>query len=57
MLEYPLDEAEELLHRNRNTAQTALGTVDDDLDFLRYEVEYFSTFKFILLKQRSDNDN
>ena len=35
MLEYTLDEADELLHGNQNTAQTTLHKVDEDLDFLR----------------------
>ena len=35
MLEYTLDEAEELLGGNQKTAQTTLGKVDEDLDFLR----------------------
>ena len=37
MLEYTLDEAEELLRGNQKTAQTTLEKVDEDLDFLRYE--------------------
>ena len=37
MLEYTLDEADELLHGNQNTAQTTLQKVDEDLDFLRLE--------------------
>ena len=35
MLEYTLDEAEELLRGNRKTAQTSLQKVEEDLDFLR----------------------
>jgi hypothetical protein len=41
MLEYPLDEADELLHGNQKTAQTTLEKVDEDLDFLRYKIEIF----------------
>ena len=37
MLEYTLDEADELLRGNQKTAQTTLLKVDEDLDFLRYE--------------------
>jgi hypothetical protein len=39
MLEYTLDEAEELLNGNQKTAQTTLEKVDEDLDFLRFEIE------------------
>lgn len=35
MLEYSLDEAEELLRGNQSTAQSTLKKVDEDLDFLR----------------------
>ncbi len=35
MLEYTLDEADELLCGNQKTAQTTLQKVDEDLDFLR----------------------
>lgn len=35
MLEYPIDEAVELLERNLETARTALQQVEDDLDFLK----------------------
>ena len=35
MLEYTLDEAEELLRGNQKTARTTLGKVEEDLDFLR----------------------
>lgn len=38
MLEYTLDEADELLHGNQNTAQTTLLKVDEDLDFLRDQI-------------------
>ncbi len=38
MLEYTLDEAEELLTGNQKTAQTTLQKVDEDLDFLRYKI-------------------
>jgi hypothetical protein len=37
MLEYTLDEADELLRGNQNTAQITLTKVDEDLDFLRLE--------------------
>lgn len=36
MLEYPLDEAEELLKQNMNSAVVNLKTVEHDQDFLRY---------------------
>lgn len=38
MLEYTLDEAEELLLGNQKTAQSALEKVDEDLDFLRDQI-------------------
>ncbi|CAF2760528.1 unnamed protein product [Rotaria sp. Silwood2] len=38
MLEYTLDEAEELLRGNQKTAQTTLEKVDEDLDFLRDQI-------------------
>jgi hypothetical protein len=37
MLEYTLDEADELLLGNQKQAQTTLQKVDEDLDFLRYK--------------------
>ena len=42
MLEYTVDEAEELLRGNQKTAQTTLEKVDEDLDFLRYRKRIFS---------------
>jgi len=38
MLEYTLDEADELLSGNQKTAQTTLQKVDEDLDFLRDQI-------------------
>jgi prefoldin subunit 5 len=38
MLEYTVDEAEELLRGNQKTAQTTLEKVDEDLDFLRDQI-------------------
>ncbi|CAF3307875.1 unnamed protein product [Rotaria sp. Silwood2] len=38
MLEYTLDEADELLRGNQRTAQTTLQKVDEDLDFLRDQI-------------------
>ncbi|CAF0965594.1 unnamed protein product [Rotaria sordida] len=38
MLEYTMDEAEELLRGNQKTAQTTLEKVDEDLDFLRDQI-------------------
>ncbi|CAF0765076.1 unnamed protein product [Adineta steineri] len=38
MLEYTLDEAEELLNGNQKTAQSTLQKVDEDLDFLRDQI-------------------
>jgi prefoldin subunit 5 len=38
MLEYPLDEADNLLRGNQKTAQTTLQKVDEDLDFLRDQI-------------------
>ncbi|CAF0840915.1 unnamed protein product [Didymodactylos carnosus] len=38
MLEYTLDEAEELLQGNQKTAQSTMEKVDDDLDFLRDQI-------------------
>ena len=35
MLEYPLEEADELLRGNQKAAQSTLQKVDEDLDFLR----------------------
>jgi hypothetical protein len=35
MLEYPIDEADELLHGNQKAAQRTLQKVEEDLDFLR----------------------
>ena len=52
MLEYTVDEAEELLRGNQKTAQTTLGKVDEDLDFLRYRIEYFSFVKILLFENR-----
>jgi hypothetical protein len=40
MLEYTVDEAEELLRGNQKTAQTTLEKVDEDLDFLRYKIQF-----------------
>lgn len=59
MLEYTLDEAEELLRGNQKTAQTTLEKVDEDLDFLRYKNEYFHiSLEFVLMTfQRSNNNN
>jgi len=51
MLEYTLDEAEELLGGNQKTAQTTLQKVDEDLDFLRYKI-FFLFLKIILFDNR-----
>jgi hypothetical protein len=52
MLEYTLDEAEELLSGNQKTAQTTLEKVDEDLDFLRYKMNLFCLIKINLSKNR-----
>ena len=38
MLEYPIDEAMELLRRNLDTARTSLHQVEEDLDFLKEQL-------------------
>ncbi|CAM2718951.1 unnamed protein product [Rotaria socialis] len=38
MLEYTLDEADELLRGNQKSAQSALEKVDEDIDFLRDQI-------------------
>ncbi|CAF1014319.1 unnamed protein product [Adineta ricciae] len=38
MLEYPLEEADELLRGNQKAAQSTLQKVDEDLDFLRDQI-------------------
>ena len=35
ILEYPVGEAEKLLRKNLETAQTSLQQVEEDLDFLK----------------------
>lgn len=35
ILEYPVEEAEELLRKNLETAQSSLKQVEEDLDFLK----------------------
>jgi hypothetical protein len=47
MLEYTVDEAEELLRGNQKTAQTTLEKVDEDLDFLRYKIQFSSFFEIL----------
>lgn len=44
MLEYPLDEAKELLKTNMETAQKTLENVENDLDYLRYQVVFSSHY-------------
>jgi hypothetical protein len=50
MLEYTLDEAEELLSGNQKTAQTTLEKVDEDLDFLRYKIKLDLFKDYFILK-------
>ena len=41
MLEYTLDQAEDLLTRNFNQANLTMEQTDKDLDFLKYVVSIF----------------
>ena len=38
MLEYDIDEAEELLVKNLGDAKTGLATLEDDMDYLRDQI-------------------